>query len=61
VPRNFTAALHDPVWGDAARKELHTVTEATGAMIKVDAEIAKDHIRQGADVLRMISVYEEKV
>lgn len=61
VPKNFTAALHDPLWGDAARKELHTVTEATGAMVKIDPIIAKDHIRQGADVLRMISVYEEKV
>jgi hypothetical protein len=61
VPKNFTAALNDPVWGDAARKELHTVTDATGAMIKVDPFIAKDHIRQGADVLRMISVYEEKI
>mmetsp|Transcript_12480 Transcript_12480/g.17048 ORF Transcript_12480/g.17048 Transcript_12480/m.17048 type:complete len:220 (+) Transcript_12480:1964-2623(+) len=61
VPKSFTAALQDPVWGEAARKELHTVTETTGAMIKIDPSIAKDHIRQGADVLRMISVYEEKV
>jgi hypothetical protein len=60
VPKNFVAALRDPIWGDAARKEFQTVTEKTGTLVKVDAELARENIQQGADVLRMIAVYEEK-
>lgn len=61
VPRSFTAALHDPVWGDPARKEFEVVTTLTGAIVAVDQNIAKAHIKAGAEVLRMLTVYEEKI
>ena len=61
VPRSFEAALRDPVWGDPARKELSTLKDITGALVQVDQVIAHENIRNGADVLTMIAVYEEKV
>ena len=60
IPRNFTAACKDPDWGEAARTELGTVTEASGCIVPVDQEVAKEQIAQGAQLLRMIAVYEEK-
>jgi hypothetical protein len=61
VPLNFTAALKDPVWGDAARKEFNTIMVETKAIVEIDQHIARQHINNGADVLRMIAVYEEKM
>jgi len=61
VPQSFEAALHDASWGDPARTEFHTLTEATGAMIRVNRAVAKENIKNGAQVLRMIAVYEEKI
>ena len=61
VPRNFVEALKDPEWGEPARKEFHTITQATGAIIEVDQEIALRDIKNGADCLMMLAVYEEKV
>ena len=61
VPKTFTAALRDPVWGDAARLEFETLTKGTGAIVEVDQAVAWENIRQGAQVLRMFAVYEEKI
>ncbi len=61
VPKSFTAALKDGVWGDPARTELQVVTTLTGAIVAVDQEIAKSHIAGGSEVLRMLTVYEEKI
>ena len=61
VPRSFTAALVDPVWGEPARTEKHTVTAATGAIVQVNQDMAKEQIRKGAQVVRMLAVYEEKI
>ena len=40
VPKTFTAALRDPVWGDAARLEFETLTKGTGAIVEVDQAVA---------------------
>jgi hypothetical protein len=31
-------ALKDPEWGEPARKEFHTITKATGAIIEVELD-----------------------
>jgi hypothetical protein len=61
VPKTFTAALRDPVWGDAARLEFETLTKGSGAIVEVDQAVAWENIKQGAQVLRMFAVYEEKI
>jgi hypothetical protein len=61
VPKSYTAALQHPKWGDPARVEIKTLTEETGCIIEIDKELAKKHIKNGAEVLRLIPVYEEKV
>ena len=61
IPKSFSHALSDPIWGDAARKEFNTILVETRAVVEVDQEIAREHIRNGAEVLNMIAVYEEKI
>jgi len=61
VPKNFEQALRDPVWGQAAREEFLTITKGTGTLIDCNRDIAIESIRGGAQVLRLIAVYEEKV
>ena len=61
VPKNFTAALQDPEWAVPARTELHTVTSGTNCIVNVDQDIARENIKNGAEVLRLLSVYEEKI
>ena len=60
VPKTFTLALQDPIWGEAARKEYNTIMVETKAVVECNQEIAKAHVRNGAEVLRMLAVYEEK-
>ncbi len=61
VSKNFVEALKDPEWGEPARNEFHTITQATGATIEVDQEIAVGDVKNGADCLMMLAVYEEKI
>jgi len=61
VPKNFEHALRDPVWGQAARDEFLTVSDGTGTLVDCNKEVARENIRNGAQVLRLIAVYEEKV
>jgi hypothetical protein len=61
MSKNFMEALKDPEWGEPARKELHTITQATGAIIEVDEEIAVGDIKNGADCIMMLAVYEVNV
>jgi hypothetical protein len=42
VPKTFTAALEDPIWGDAARKEYSTIFEQTRSVIECNQQIAKE-------------------
>jgi hypothetical protein len=61
IPRSLSAAMCHPVWGEAARKEFEVITKGTGAIVKVNQNIAKENIKNGADCLIMLAVYEEKV
>ena len=61
IPKNFTAALQDPVWGAPARIEFDTIIVDTKAVVEINRDIAKSHIENGAEVLRMMPVYEEKI
>jgi hypothetical protein len=56
VSKNFTLALRDPVWGEPARKEFAKLTTQTNAVFKANQEIAKKHIADGAEVLKMLAV-----
>jgi Reverse transcriptase (RNA-dependent DNA polymerase) len=61
VPRSFSDALKDPLWGDAARTELNTLI-STKAIVEIDAELARNTIKsQGADLVLLFPVYEKKV
>ena len=61
VPKTFPQALRDPVWGDPARLEFETILTTTKSLVRMDTAIARQHIQQGAEVLYMIPVYEEKM
>ena len=61
IPKNFTVALHDPLWGVPARVEFDTIVVDTKAVVEIDRQIARAHIENGAEVLRIIPVYEEKI
>ena len=41
-------------------KEYETITTSTGAIVSVNQELAKEQIKNGAQVVRMLAVYEEK-
>ena len=60
VPRKFTKAFSDPVWGEPARVEWGTLTEKTGTLVQVNQDMAKDDIKNGANVMTLIPVYEIK-
>jgi hypothetical protein len=60
VPRNYLKALEDSKWGDPARKEWSTLID-TKAIVEVDSELAKEEIRNGADLVILFPVYEEKI
>lgn len=60
VPKNFPAALSDPVWGDPARAEWTNIHEAK-VLVQVDRQAAMADVRKGADVVTLFPVYEEKV
>jgi hypothetical protein len=40
---------------------LHTIVEENNAIVRIDPELARQHIRDGAEVLYMHPVYEEKL
>jgi hypothetical protein len=61
IPKTFSDALKDPVWGDAARAELQTLLD-TKAIVRVSKEYAQDAIRnQQADLLLLFPVFETKM
>ena len=60
VPRKFHEALVHPKWGEPSRTEYNHLCNDTRSMIVVPRDIAQEEIRAGAQVLRMIPVYEEK-
>ena len=61
VPKSWTEALSHPRWGSPARTEFNTIISAN-AMVKVDAEVARNAIRnEHADLMYLFPVYEEKI
>ena len=61
VPRSITKALSHPRWGTPTREELSTITERTGTLVPVDTQIALADIKNGANCLTILLVFEEKV
>lgn len=60
VPKTFTEALKDPLWGPAARTELNTLLE-TKAIVQVDPKMAEQAIKMNeSDLLILFPVYEVK-
>ena len=53
VPKSFAKALLDPEWGEPARSELNTIVKENNAIVRIDPELARQHIRDGAEVLYM--------
>jgi len=60
VPKSIASAYSDPKWGEPARVETSNLFD-TKCMVKVDEKIAKQEIRNGADVVMLFPIYEEKV
>ena len=59
VPKSFPAALQHPEWSEAATTEWTTILDAK-TLIKVDAAVAREAIKNGADMVILFPVYEEK-
>jgi hypothetical protein len=59
VPKSFPDALKHPEWSEAAIFEWQTILNAK-TLVKVDASIAKEAIKNGADMVILFPVYEEK-
>jgi len=60
VPKSFQAALTSSEWGDAARHELNVFAEQ-GTMVELNKEVAQTCIENGADIVIIFPVYEEKI
>jgi len=60
VPKTFVAALKDPLWGPAARQEWETIMDA-GTLLKIDKHTAKQMVQDGADLVVLFPVYEQKI
>ncbi len=60
VPRSFMMALHDPRWGEPARKEFKTLIDSK-AIVKISKELAEEILKKkGADLVILFPVYETK-
>ena len=59
VPRSWSEALKHPQWGEPARIEKDTLLEKS--IVRVDRNVAMDAVHQGADIVNLFPVYEEKV
>ena len=52
VPKTFKQALaHHPKWGESAHTELRILTDENKAIARIDADLAKQHIEAGVEVL----------
>jgi hypothetical protein len=61
VPKSFAKALLDPELGEPVRSELNTIIKENNAIVRIDPDLARQHIRDGVEVLYVHSVYEEKL
>jgi len=60
LPRTFSAALRDPDWQEAAKKEWQTITDSK-CLVVINDEIAREDIQNGAIVVNLFPVYERKI
>eukprot|EP01031_Cornospumella_fuschlensis_P025284 gene25284-30532_t len=60
VPKSFQKALTDPIWGEPARKEWDTILDAK-TLLKLDRKVALQLLKDGADLVILFPVYEQKV
>ncbi len=61
VPRSLKEALVDPIWGEPARKELHTLTNQMMTLIPIKDDDARELIHNGADKVMLFPIYEKKL
>lgn len=61
VPKSLKEALADPIWGEPARKELHTLTNQMMTLIPIRSDDARDLIDEGADKVVLFPIYERKM
>ena len=61
VPKSFVKAFLDTEWDTPARSKLNTIVEENNASVRIDPELTRQHIRDGAEVLYMHPVYDEKL
>jgi len=59
VPKSMALAYSDPRWGEPARIETANLMDAK-TLVRVDDKIARDDIKNGADVVMLFPIYEEK-
>jgi hypothetical protein len=59
VPKSWKEALRSPIWGPASRSEFEEVHSKV--LVNVDRETADELIKNGADVITLFPVYEEKI
>jgi hypothetical protein len=60
IPKSFQEALADPVWGNAARAELQIQSDSK-CVVPIHPEAAKKAIREGANVVVLFPIYENKI
>lgn len=60
VPKSMALAYSDPRWGEPARIETANLMDAK-TLVRVDDKIARDDIKNGADVVMLFPIYEEKI
>jgi len=60
VPKNFSAGLKDPEWGDPCRVEWSGLMDMK-TLVQMQRHIAEEDIRNGADVVILFPIYEIKI
>lgn len=60
VPKNFSAGLKDPEWGDPCRVEWSGLMDMK-TLVQMQRHIAEEDIRKGADVVILFPIYEIKM
>lgn len=60
TPKTFQEALSSAKWGDAARKEL-AIQSDTKCLVGIHSAAANKAIQEGADVVVLFPIYEEKI
>ena len=49
VPKSFVKAFLDTEWDAPARSKLNTIVEENNVIVRIDPELTRQHIRDGAE------------